>query len=79
MGICFVCADWIGTMTKAKTDGMADEALAQVIRTQIGSRANSRLLTRMGAFRAEQSLPDDLRSLLGELEHAERNARSARR
>lgn len=65
-------------MNNAKTNTMADEGLAQVIRSQIGSRANRRLLTGMEAFQAEQSLPDDLSSLLGKLDRAERSGRSAR-
>ena len=65
-------------MNNAKTNMMADKGLAQVIRSQIGSRANRRLLTGMEAFQADQALPDELRSLLGELDRAERTGRSTR-
>lgn len=66
-------------MANVKMDNMPEEALAQVIRSQIGSRANCRLLARVDMFRVEKELPDDLSALLGEIDRAERKGRPARR
>jgi len=54
------------------------KALGEVIRQQIGSDANRRLLARIGAFRADKDIPDGLRLLLAELDGAERSSRPAR-
>lgn len=62
-------------MTNVKMDDMLDEALVEVIRSQIGSRANRRLLARVDAFRIERALPDELRTLLGRVDQAERTGR----
>ncbi len=48
-----------------------DARLAPMIRKEIGTSANRRLLQRMPAFRAEPDLPERFRSLLGELERVQ--------
>jgi hypothetical protein len=54
------------------------EGLARLIRSEVGARANRGVLSRLPAFAAEPALPDSMRSLLGELDRAERQTKQAR-
>lgn len=61
-----------------KKEGAMD-ALVKDIRRQIGTQANARLLRRLPLFAVDQSLPEELSALLGDLERAERSQRHGRR
>ena len=55
------------------------DALAKDIKRQIRTEANSRFLRRIPLFRVENTLPNDVMALLGELDSAEQKAASGRR
>ena len=63
---------WNGNMneTKANRNGR----LSELIRREIGSETNRRFLARMPAFRPVAELPENLRTLLEELDCAETKA-----
>jgi hypothetical protein len=55
-----------------------DKDLPELIRKELGTETNRRFLCRMSAFKPQQSLPDHLISLLGELDQASHKAASSR-
>ena len=63
-------------MNDVKANGRSETTLREIIRKELGSEANRRFLARMPAFRLEGPIPDEFRSLLGDLDRAERNRRT---
>lgn len=59
---------------KASTDGR--KALTELIRKEIRSETNRRFLAGLPGFRADMNLPDELQTLLRELDRAERRVRA---
>ncbi len=57
---------------------MREPQLSTLIAKELGSETNRRFLGRMPAFKAEQSLPDNLTTLLERLATAERGRRTVR-
>jgi hypothetical protein len=43
-----------------------------LVRREIGTETNARVLRRMPVFQADHDLPDDMRDMLARLDHAER-------
>lgn len=58
-------------MTQHKANIKGEKALSELIRKEIGSESNRRLLARLPAFKADGALPDRLIALLGEIDRAE--------
>ena len=58
-------------MPATRTARNTDTALSDLIRKELGSDGNRRLLARIPAFRADADLPERLLALLGELDAAE--------
>lgn len=57
---------------------MREPQLSTLIAKELASETNRRFLGRMPAFKAEQSLPDNLRTLLERLEVVERGPQTGR-
>lgn len=62
-------------MTEPKANRNGKKGLSGLIRKEIGSETNRRFLARMPTFRPVMDLPENLRTLLGELDHAEARLR----
>jgi len=62
-------------MSARKRIEMREAELSNLITRELGSDTNRRFLNRMPGLRAEQALPDNLRSLLDRLEDADRGPR----
>ena len=65
-------------MSGMKANPKREDALDQLIRKEIGSANNRRLLGRMPAFKVDADMPDQFNDLLAELDRAE-NGRSRAR
>lgn len=65
-------------MCARKRTEMREAELSNLITRELGSDTNRRFLNRIPGLRTEQSLPDNLRSLLERLEETERGPRSYR-
>ncbi|MEO3386877.1 hypothetical protein [Mesorhizobium sp. CAU 1741] len=64
-------------MTEEKASMKRKGSLKDLVRKELGSDTNRRFLGRMKAFKLDGDIPDQFKSLLGELDQAE-NARSSR-
>lgn len=58
-------------MSETKVNMKREEELNELIRKEISSASNRRLLARMPAFRLDADMPETLSALLGELDRAE--------
>ncbi len=65
-------------MSARKRIEMREAELSTVITRELGSETNRRFLNHMPGLRAEQALPQDLRSLLERLDEAESGPRTYR-
>jgi hypothetical protein len=65
-------------MSARKRIEMREAELSTLIAKELGSETNRRFLNRMPGFRAEQALPQNLRSLLDRLDDAENGPRTYR-
>ncbi|MEO3997775.1 hypothetical protein [Mesorhizobium sp. CAU 1732] len=65
-------------MSETKAKQMRERALTKVIRKEIGSDTNRRMLARIPAFKPTMDVPDEFVALLGELDRAERRNRGRR-
>lgn len=57
---------------------MREPELSTVIAKELGSETNRRFLNRMPGFKAETTLPNQLRTLLERLDEAEKGPRTYR-
>ncbi len=68
----------VHVMCTRKRVEMREPQLSTLIAKELRSETNRRFLGRMPAFKAEQTIPDNLRALLERLENAERGPRAVR-